>query len=305
MPRRPPDFVVAGAARAGSTAVVESLRSHPDVFVTQPKEPHYLAYAGGRPEFSGPGDEATINSVAVTEQDAYLRLFHAAADGQVRGEGSVSTLYQHDRALPRLADLNPQARVVLILRNPVDRAYSSFQYLRNRGYEEQPDFLAAVAEEEDRRRAGWHHLWHYTAMSHYADAVAHTLEVFGEDRVLVCWYDDLATRPDETLHRVHAFVGADPARRSTDEASGRVNASGTPKRAWVQGAIHRAAQHHALKTVVKTVVPFAARERIRNANLTTQSVSDTDREQLAPVFQDDLTRLEGVLARPVPSRWQL
>jgi len=304
MTPRPPDFVVAGAARAGSTALVESLRSHPDVFVTQPKEPHFLAYAGDRPTFTGPGDDLTINAAAVTKQDDYLALFDGAAAGSTLGEGSVSTLYQHEQALPRLRDLNPRARLVVVLRDPVDRAYSSFQYLRNRGYEREEEFLDAVAREDERRRAGWHHLWHYTAMSTYADAVAHARDVFGADQVLVEWHDDLVDDADETLDRVHAFVGVDPARRPHHEGGGRVNASGVPKRAWLQAAMHRAARSRVLRGAVKSVVPFGVREGIRNANLTTQQVSPSARAELVPVFGPDLDRLEKVLGRSVPERWR-
>jgi len=303
MTPRPPDFVVAGAARAGSTALVESLRSHPDVFVTQPKEPHFLAYAGERPTFTGPGDDLTINAAAVTRQDAYLALFEDAEPGSTLGEGSVSTLYQHEQALPRLRDLNPLARLVVVLRDPVDRAFSSYQYLRNRGYEREDDFLHAVSREDERRRAGWHHLWHYTAMSTYADAVAHAQDVFGADRVHVEWYDDLVDHADETLDRVHAFVGVDPARRPRAEG-GPVNASGVPKRAWLQAAMHQAARSRVLRGAVKSVVPFGVRERIRNANLATQQVSPEVRAELVPGFGPDLDQLEKVLDRPVPERWR-
>jgi Sulfotransferase family len=303
MTPRPPDFVVAGAARAGSTALVESLRSHPDVFVTQPKEPHFLAYAGEKPTFTGPGDDLTINAAAVTRHDDYLALFDGADPGSTLGEGSVSTLYQHERALPRLHELNPQARLLVVLRDPVDRAFSSFQYLRNRGYEREDDFLHAVAREDERRRAGWHHLWHYTAMSTYADAVAHAQDVFGADRVHVEWYDDLVDHGDETLDRVHAFVGVDQARRPSAEG-GRVNVSGVPKRAWLQAAMHRASGSRVLRGAVKSVVPFGMRERIRNANLTTQQVSPQARGELASVFSPDLDRLEKVLGRSVPERWR-
>ncbi|HEX2175499.1 MAG TPA: sulfotransferase [Nocardioidaceae bacterium] len=303
MTERLPDFVVAGAARAGSTAVVESLRAHPDVFVTQPKEPHYLAYGGTTPAFTGPGDDVTINRVTVSERAEYVGLFEPAPPGAVLGEGSVSTLYRHEVALPRLRDLNPAARVVVILRDPVDRAFSSHQYLRNRGFEPEGDFLTALEQEPARRDAGWHHLWHYIGMSKYAAGVRQALELFGGDQVLVCWYDDLVAREQETLDRIHEFVGADSLRRPATELS-RVNASGSPKRAWVQHAMHRSGRSPSLRWVVKRAVPFTVRERIRNANLTTQAASAETRALLRPVFDDDLAALEQMLHRPLPAAWR-
>ena len=295
-------FVVAGAARAGSTAVVEALRSHPDVFVTQPKEPHYLALAGERPRFTGPGDDETINRFSVTDPSEFTALFAGSAGQVARGEGSVSTLYYHERSVHRLLELNPAARVVLVLREPVARAYSSHQYLLNRGYEPIPDFLDAVTEEKRRIDDGWHHLWHYTAMSRYADAVAHFRSVFG-DSVGVWWYDHLRADPTACVAEIARFVGVDPARSAQDDVQ-RVNASGVPRRQWVQRAMHKAAEKPRVKAAVKAVVPFSVRERIRSANLSANDVPASARDALAPVFADDLDRLEQVLARPVPRSWR-
>ena len=73
--RQVPNFLVIGAGRSGTTALVEGLRSHPKVFVTEPKEPHYFALHGRQPDFAGPGDAHTINRVAVTDRQAYLDLY--------------------------------------------------------------------------------------------------------------------------------------------------------------------------------------------------------------------------------------
>lgn len=295
-------FVVAGAARAGSTAVVEALRGHPDVFVTKPKEPHYLALAGERAQFAGPGDDETINRFAVTDKSAFQALF-AGSDGHLaRGEGSVSTMYYHERSVHRLLELNPDAKVVLVLREPVARAYSSHQYLLNRGYEPIADFLDAVTEEKRRIDNGWHHLWHYTAMSRYADAVAHFRSSFG-DSLGVWWYDDLQADSTACVAEIQRFIGVDPD-RSTQHDVQRVNASGVPRRQWVQKAMHKAAESPRVKAAVKAIVPFSVRERIRSANLNTNDVPAAARDALASVFADDLDKLERVLARPVPRSWR-
>lgn len=298
-----PTFVVAGAARAGSTAVAEALRGHPDVFMTQPKEPHYLALAGSPAGFTGPGDAETINRVAVTDQAAYQELFPRNGQYLARGEGSVSTLYYHDRAVPRLVELNPEARIVLVLREPVARAYSSHQYLLNRGYEPEPEFLDAVQQEESRIAAGWHHLWHYTAMSRFADAVAHFQSAFGVESTGVWWYEDLKADPTRCIAEIQRFIGVDPQRAPVEEVQ-RVNASGVPRRRWVQTAMHHAADRPMVRAAVKVVVPFSLRERIRSANLTTNDVPRAVRVELMGLFRDDLDHLEQLLRRPVPTAWR-
>lgn len=303
MARQLPTFVVAGAARSGSTAVIESLRKHPDVFVTQPKEPHFLALAGETPRFTGPDDDTTINRVAVTGDQAYRDLFPADGEFLATGEGSVSTLYYHDDALPRLYRLNPDVRVVLVLREPVARAFSSHQYLLNRGSEPLADFLDAVAREQDRIDAGWHHLWHYTAMSRYAESVRHTLDTFGTDQVGVWWYDDLTEDPIRCLTEIHDFIGVTPP-APDGVITDRVNSSGRPRRAWLQTAMQQVSKHAGLRTALRAVVPFELRERIRNSNLAAQDVPALVRSEMAPVFEKDLSSLEAVLGRSVPASWR-
>lgn len=299
---RVPDFVVAGAARAGSTAVVESLRRRPEVFITQPKEPHYLALGDLGPVFTGPGDDVTINKVIVDTPDEYRRLFSDAPTGALTGEGSVSTLYYYEKSAQRLLDLNPDARLVVILREPVSRAHSSHQYLVNRGYEPVPDFLEAVALESERIAAGWHHLWHYTAMSRYADAMEHLLRVFPEGAVRTWWYDDLMADEERTLAEIHAFLGLAPGQEQL--SAGRVNASGTPRRPWMAAGMQMASRSATLRRVVKAVVPFEARERIRSSNLAATDVAPDIVRELAPRFKDDLERLQHVLSSPVPAHWR-
>ena len=296
-----PTFAIVGAARAGTTAIAETLRSHPDVFMTQPKEPHYLALGGQPANFTGPGDDSHINQMAVTERDDYLALF-ADSDGSVaRGEASVSTLYYPEHSIATIKELNPQLRLVVILREPVSRAFSSYQYLRVRGFEPIPDFLDAVAEEPARRELGWHHLWHYTQMSTYAADLEQFLTAFG-DQVGVWFYDDFTARPDGTVDEISTFIGVDPARAESTSVQ-RVNASGQPRSAAVQAVVQWGGRQAALRSALKRVVPFALRERIRGANLQATTLDETITAQLRPTFAKDLVRLEELLGRPVPADW--
>ncbi|HUW17037.1 MAG TPA: hypothetical protein VMW94_08155 [Actinomycetes bacterium] len=298
---RGPTFVVAGAGRAGSTAVTEGLRAHPDVFVTQPKEPHFLAL-GGRPvEFTGPGDDSTINKLAVTELDRYLELFPDGNDFLALGEGSVSTLYYPDSSIPAIESLNADMRIVVVLRDPVERAFSSFQYLSVRGFEPLDDFLDAVADEPRRRELGWHHLWHYTGMSHYADDIARFVHAFG-DRVGVWFHDDLENDSAGTIGDIQRFIGVDPARAETGNVR-RVNASGQPRVQSVQAAMQWAVRHDSLRSAVKRAVPFRVREWVRSANLQPHGADSRVRDALRPQFAADLERLQGVLGREVPDGW--
>lgn len=293
MPQTGPTFLVAGAGRSGTTGLVEGLRTHPEVFVTDPKEPQFFAYHGTRADFRAPGDEATINRVAVTDEQAYLALFEGTTR-PCRGDGSVSTLYHHDRAIPKILEMNPGMRIVIILREPVDRAYSAYQYMRARGFETEATFLPAFEAEGERRAAHWHHLWHYESMSRYADAVGAFLAAFPREQVGVWFYDDLQADYEGTVARVLRFVGAPPA---PGEASGvpRVNISGTPRSAVAHRVIWAATRHERVRSTLKRLTSYRVREYVRRATLRSDTVDAAMRAALAPRYADDLRRLAALL----------
>lgn len=300
--RTGPTFHVAGAARSGTTGLVEGLRAHPQVFVTHPKEPHFFAFHDQVIDFQGPGDAHTINKVAVTDTARYLALFADGGECLARGDGSVSTLYYHDRALPLALEMYPDLRFVILLREPVARAFSSHQYMRARGFEPHENFLEAVADEERRIAENWHHLWHYTSMSRYADAVAHFQDMLPATQLGIWFYDDLDRDYEGTIKEVLRFLDV-PSIQGEGEGIPRVNISGQPRYQQIQKALWWATRHEYLRRAVKRFTTYRFRERIRSRTLQRGEVPPQVVTALTPLFEDDLRRLGQILprdlARPV------
>src|SRR3954453_3663754 len=126
-----PQFLLIGAPKAGTTALHVALAAHPDVFMSSPKEPKYFLTDDGRRPVArgGPGDAQTVRQQVWRRED-YERLFDAAPAGAQRGEST--TLYLQDRAAHRrIAAALPDARLVAVLRDPVDRAHSNWTHLRS------------------------------------------------------------------------------------------------------------------------------------------------------------------------------
>ncbi len=264
------------------------------MFVTQPKEPHYFALHGQNVAYTGPGDDATINRVAVTHRADYLALYPREHDYLALGDGSVSTLYYAERSVAEICRINPRMKVIVLLRDPVDRAYSSFLYMRARGFEPYGDFLEAVADETKRAAEGWHHLWHYTAMSRYADSLGVLIETLGEDQIGVWFYDDLTSDYVGTVRRMLRFLELPPV---PGEATGipRVNVSGTPRVRSAQRLISWATKNERIRATVKRRTSFLWREHVRRSLLNPSSPAQTQRAQLQPMFADDLARLRQLL----------
>lgn len=294
-----PNFLVAGAARSGTTGLVEGLREHPQVFVTDPKEPHYFALHGTTPAFAGPGDAHTINRVAVTDRSAYLALYPRQTNLLAMGDGSVSTLYYHKRAIPEVLEMNPEMKVIVLLRDPVVRAYSSHQYMRARGFEPLESFLDALAEEPRRRSENWHHLWHYTEMSKYAEAVEAMQKAIPPENLGIWFYEDLDRDYSRTLQQVLRFLEL-PVVESEGEGVPRVNISGAPRFELMQRGLKWATGNELVRSTVKRSTSYRFRERIRRLALRRDDLPTQAREELAPVFADDLDRLRDLLTGDIP-----
>lgn len=200
-----PDFLIVGVPKAGTTALHAALVRHPGLFLPPVKEPKFFLSDGPPPTTGGPGDVQTYQE-HVWRQDEYEALFDPAPPGAVLGEATPFYLYDHG-AHDRIAKLLPDARLIVLLRDPVDRAHSNWTHLWNAGLEPEADFLAACHAEPQRRAAGWAAFWHYVALGRYGEQLQHLFQVFPRDQVLLLRYRELKDAPAATLDRVCAFLG--------------------------------------------------------------------------------------------------
>lgn len=293
MTRRLPDFLVIGAPRAGTTALYRHLDAHPQVVMADPKEPHYFCFAGQQLDFRGPGDDR-LNAEWLTDLDAYAGLFAGVDPATRAGEASTAYLWCPD-APQRVRDtLGTDVQLVALLRDPVERAWSTFHYLRREGLEPCDDLLAAVGRETERAASGWSPIWRYTELGRYGEQLERWLAVFGTAQLRVYRYDDLDRRPAWLLDDLLGFLDVE---RGHDVAVDvRHNVSGTIR----SPALHRALTgDHVVRRVAKRLAPRRLRDLARRAvaaNVRPAEQLDAGtREQLAGRFDDDISRLESLL----------
>lgn len=298
-----PTFLIVGAARGGTTALAVGLRGHPDVFLTDPKEPHYFAYHGERVDHRGPEDDTFVNNVAVTDEASYRSLYRGGTGHRARGEGSASTLYHYQHAIPEILRLDPGMKIVILLREPVSRAHSSYQYLRGLGVESEDDFLAAVAAETQRVDDNWHHLWRYTRMSMYAEAVTAFRDAFPAHQLGIHFYDDLQDDFDGILTSVFELLDVPPDWAPSEKVD-RVNVSGRARFPAVQRTVWWVTGRPVLRTAVRRLTTYRIRERVRGRLMSRTDVPDEVAEALAPRFYEDLVALRDLL-RPLVGKRSL
>jgi hypothetical protein len=201
-----PDFLVAGAPKAGTTALHTALARHPQIFMSRVKEPKFFLTDNTRPpRLGGPGDAQTLAKYVWRLAD-YQALFAGAPAGALRGEST--TLYLHDRqAHLRIRRLLPDVKLIVVLRDPVDRAHSNWAHLWSAGLEPEADFVTACGLERQRAAAGWLPFWRYLEIGLYGRQLQHLYSVFPADQVLWLRYRDLREAPLATMDQICAFLG--------------------------------------------------------------------------------------------------
>ena len=304
---RMPNFLVIGAQKAGTTALYQHLKQHPDVYMSPIKEPHFLAFENRALDFRGPRDLETLGHMVVRDEGAYRELFAGADGARARGEASAMYLYMEE-AVGGIGRRLPDAKLVAVLRSPADRAYSSFLHMVRDGREPIPDFGRALAAEEERIARNWSPIWHYRRMGFYHEQIQRYREAFGPERLRVYLYEDLESDPENVLRDIHEFIGVDPS--FVPDVSSRYNVSGVPKNRRLH-ALHRfLLRPNPVKTALKPFFPKRVRRRmvegslntLRNRNLVKPPFPEEVRRGLVEGYREDVSRLEALIRRDL-SGW--
>ncbi len=199
-----PNFFITGTVKGGTTSLYRHLQKHPDVFLPAFKEPHYFAQLHPRPE-----REHFIEYVSDTSE--YLRLYEQASPFAAVGDASTSNLWT-PAAPERIYAVAPDARIIILLRDPVVRAHSHYLMDFREGLIDQPFTVEMLQQDFAQAEKGWGVSRLYVDLGLYHDQVQRYLQIFGEDQVLVLQFDDLVQEPDDTLKQVaaHLKINAHP-----------------------------------------------------------------------------------------------
>lgn len=300
--RRVPDLFIVGAPRSGTTSLYEYLRQHPGIYLPDSKEPHFLA-----PDLDSGSYEDSL--YFVRDLEAYLALFAPALRDQLTGEGSTSYLFS-TVAARNIHRLNPRARIIVMLREPVDMLVSFHQRRLFSGAEDIERFEDALAAGSERRLG--HRLprhprnipaLFYRDVGSYAPQVERYLEVFPREQILFIIFDDFRADPLAAYRQAARFLGVDP----DFEPHVRVeNAS--------RGVRSRTLQHVLLAPPLirlgRTLLPARLHRRVRPTidvlNSQRGRGSRPDSVVLARLrdeFRPDVARLGELLGRDLLELW--
>ncbi|NEP13288.1 MAG: sulfotransferase domain-containing protein [Symploca sp. SIO1A3] len=201
-----PNFIIIGAAKSGTTTIYQYLCRHPQIYMSTPKEPDFFA----------------IDEVYGRGMDWYSSLFSEAKPDQICGEASTtySRLHKHPKAAERLAQAVPDAKLIYIMRHPVDRAYSFYVH-RLKGARHKPEFAVGKTFEETIEQQS-----EFVDSSYYLFQIEKYLKLYPRESFLFLLMEDLIEKPAETMNKIVSFIGADPGIDVTQEGKVVANKAG-------------------------------------------------------------------------------
>lgn len=284
-----PNFYVVGAQKCGTTSVYYHLRRHPQVFLPEEKEPAFFAnFPTAREKMIFPASRTTI--------DEYRRFYQGA-----RGFGAIgdaSPHYLRDEESPRrIHEVSPQAKIIIMLRDPVVRAHSAYLMNLARHFDFSPSFCEALARDEPRPKADWFTAHHYVGAGLYYEQVHRYLNIFGREQVQVLLFEDLAAKPRQLLTSIAGHIGIDPAPFAAMDLSQPYNAYQVPR----FRTVYRFASALGQRT---KLLPPSVRAWLKETPLlhdrTKPPLDIESRRHLQSIFDPDITRLEELLGRKLP-----
>jgi hypothetical protein len=278
--KRWPNLFLVGTPKAGTTSLWHYLGAHPEIHLGGLKEPHFFT------------SHKWHYVETVNDETAYLRLF--AGGGGARYICDASGSYLNDVDAPAaIRRVSPEAKIVISLREPVARAFSS--YLHSITFGERRSFEDALRGERWRQSKEWSH---HVRLGFYVDAITRYQAIFGAESVYVVFFEELAVDPLSEMNRLFGWLGLEPLEADSMYFE-RHNAFALPRNrlaAYVLSSARlRSASRHFLPRALRAWIDH----RLARPGQRPQMQPET-RELLEQLYAPERPRIEALLGRPVP-----
>lgn len=296
-----PNFLIVGVAKSGTTSLYQYLKQHPEVYMCPVKEPKFITAQFLEFPLQGKGDERIERNIIKNFSD-YKNLFKKVGNEKAVGEASVDNLYYYDKAIKYIKEYLGDIKIIIILRNPIERAFS--QYLMFRNHREYLSFESALGEEEERKRKNWEFFWYYKDVGFYYKSVKAYTENFS--RVKIYLYDDLKNNPLGLMNDVYKFLKVDTS--FTPDIGVKYNISGVPKHRMLYDLVYKSNQFkdNMVKPVLNLFLTEGKRKQLKEklkAKLIRKSKMKLEtREYLKDTYRNDILSLQELLGRNL-SQW--
>ena len=297
-----PNFLIIGAAKSGTTALYAYLKQHPQVFMSARKEAHFFSFEGKSARTSGPGD---VVGNAIASLNEYKALFSDVTTEVAIGEASPTYIYL-PHARERILHHVPNAKLIAILRQPAERAFSAYMHVRRDRREPVEDFRVALSLEEQRVAENWGPIWHYKNGGYYYEQLQPYFQQFPREQIKVIIYEEFKKNPSKILAEVFGFLNVEPG--FVPDISFKPNVSGLQKSRAFQSVIdtvfmRRNPLRYLSRIMFSEKYRLIITSKVRQLNLEKLRLSDDIWQDLTSCYSHDIGKLELLLERDL-SIWR-
>lgn len=288
-----PDFLIVGAAKSGTTSLYYYIKDHPQIFMSKNKEPWFFSCAGMDTKDSDMRTKINI----VSNYDDYLRLFEDAKDSQILGEASTSYLYLYEETINNIKKYHPdwkKLKIIIIIRNPIERAYSHFLYDVASG-------VINLSFEEVLKRWELNQLpkfQNYIDYGFYYNQITAYKNNF--NKVKISLFEDLEANPSSLVRNLFDFLKVDDS--FAPDTMLKYNVSAVSNK-LLGNLIYKP---NLLKEMIKLILPKAVRLKIGNKMIERFShkpqLKTSYRRFLKEIYEEDIVRVQNLIDRDL-SHW--
>ncbi|MBA3646963.1 MAG: sulfotransferase [Chitinophagales bacterium] len=294
-----PNLFIVGAAKAGTTTLHYALAKHPQVYMSEKKEPGYFAWPEESLSFINNGKLITQPRFLVNHLDDYLRLFENGKSKKIRGESSTTYLFFYQKTIANIKRIHPdaeQVNIVIALRNPVERAFSQYMH-KLRDAAETLSFEEAIDLEEKRKDENWHFDYQYIQRGFYYNQVKAYLDNFRNVKIYL--NEDLRNQPLNVGKSLEEFLNIELLPM---DFSGDLNVSGEPKMESLNTFLKKP---NPVKKLLGQLLPKTLRRKMRlriqstvyKYNLEKKEINPETKATLTKVYYEDVMKLQDLIKR--------
>jgi hypothetical protein len=304
-----PNLFIVGAAKSGTTSLHHYLSHSPEIYFSPVKEPCYFGSDIDIEKFHVNVKRAakqdlidyykknrvlTDRHILYTQKMSdYLWLFSNIGDEKVIGEASTCYLYSK-MAAAEIFEFNPLSKIIIILRNPVERALSHYFMRYNAGREKIGDPFKAIKNDMDKREKAWGAAGNYFELGLYFEQVQRYYEFFPKEQICILMMDDLKKDPSKLLGKVSSFLGVSD-KFIRDVKLAKKNTPKKPRSHFLQIFSHNFLANRVIGLIPDTIKNELKNIWYKNDQNRYEHLSQNERKILKRLYHEDISKLEIML----------
>jgi len=313
--KRLPNFFVVGVVKGGTTSLYHYLAQHPDVYLPPIKETNHFAandiaekdFLKGYAQdvsidldgYIRGGMKETIHIAHVNEDHHYEALFSKVKHEKAIGEISNSYMVCPSSARA-IYDFNPEARILVVLRNPIRRAWSQFLMNLREAKSDAQNFIRELENDHAQAPKGWGVNHQYLELGNYSEQLKRYFDLFGRDRVFPIFFEDYKKNPEDVLAGICAFLKIDDSFKF--DFSEKRNSSSLPR----NSGLNRFLVQTGILASAKKFVPHSLRQKLAGALYSDKNIpalQEADANWLREYYQEEVGNLSELLGIDITEKW--